>query len=59
MIGLLLASALLSSGVQAAPSPEPQVVIADMRISGVADPQTFVAAIYARYQAHPDTPPPV
>lgn len=59
MIGLLLASALLSSGVQAAPSPEPQVVIADMRISGVADPQTFVAATYARYQAHPDTPPPV
>lgn len=24
---------------------------------GVADPRAFVAATYARYQAHPDTPP--
>ena len=25
---------------------------------GVADPRAFVAATYARYQAHPDVPPP-
>lgn len=25
---------------------------------GVADPRTFVVATYARYQAHPDRPPP-
>jgi hypothetical protein len=59
MIGLLLASALLSGGAQTAarPVPAPEVVAADYR-AGVNDPRSFVAATYARYQAHPDTPPP-
>lgn len=59
MIGLLLASALFSTGAQAAspPAAQQEVVIADMRVAGVADPQTFVAQTYARYQAHPDQPP--
>lgn len=57
MNGLLLLSALLSGGGQPA-SSEPQVVIADTRIGGVADPREFVAATYARYQASPDVPPP-
>jgi len=44
---LMLALALLFSGALPA--------MAQGR--GVADPRAFVAATYARYQAHPDTPP--
>lgn len=60
MIEVLLASALFSGGLQAAPPPAaaPEVVIADMRIAGVADPRAFVAATYARYRASPNVPPP-
>lgn len=48
MTRLLLALALLFG----AASP----VLAQNR--GVTDPRAFVAATYARYQAHPDRPPP-
>jgi hypothetical protein len=56
---LLLASLLLSGDTPPAPptAPGPEVVIADQRIPGVVDPRAFVAATYARYQAHPDRPP--
>lgn len=48
MIRLLLAFVLFSAA--AAP--------ASAQRHGVPDPRAFVAATYARYQAHPDTPPP-
>jgi hypothetical protein len=61
MTRLLLALALAVSPVPAlAQSQVPagqEIVIADQRIAGVADPRAFVAATYARYQASPNAPP--
>lgn len=61
MTRLLLASVALFATTPAiapaAPARGQQVVIADMRIHGVADPRAFVAATYARYVAHPNRPP--
>jgi hypothetical protein len=60
MTRLLLALALLfGPAVQAVAAAGGQdVIIADRRLPGVADPRAFVTATYARYQAHADTPPP-
>ena len=57
MIGLLFASALFASFMQTAAPPAQDVLIADLRVHGVADPHAFVAATYRRYQAYPNRPP--
>jgi len=58
MIGLLLASALLSASNEPGGPPVGQtVVIADSCAPGLSDPRTFVAATYARYQSYPNEPP--
>lgn len=57
----LLAAILALGALPAQTDPgdiEDIPVFERIRRPGVTDPRAFVAATYARYQAHPDVPPP-
>lgn len=57
----LLAMFLALGALSAQPDPgdiEDVAAFERVRQPGVTDPRAFVAATYARYQAHPDVPPP-